>query len=294
MATRSFIKRILSLGRSGEEAEAAPASEGLLGEGAMAASGSGEAALRPSITEILFRRRSQPEAGEAETGTKTETGEQELVPDRAGERRVSRKEETAQKISEGFDNLSGLLKSISEKLETGNARGRALHESIEGLPEVLKSIPETNQAQIEFLGTISKQLDLQTTRAGELVNHLKTLPEILRSLPDTQERLVKQLTGLGEKLERDTENQLAYMRGAQKAQQASLVAFQNTQNKSLNLFHKAQQQSLAVFKHAQAEQAGQIRELIEMSQRSMMRVLLACAGIVGAAIVGAAALYFLR
>jgi hypothetical protein len=289
MSKKSFIKRILTLRRGEESTEKSPAPE--VG-GDIQASQSGEAALKPSITEILFRRRTSideegiPQTESHEAGT--------AVSETALERRVSKKEETAQKISEGFDNLSGLLKSIGSKLEDGNERGRSLADSIEGLPEVLRSIPETNRAQIEFLGTISKQLDLQTTRSGEFIEHLRTLPEILANIPESQRQQAEQLKEITSLLTETSQSQIDYAKSVQKAQQATVAAFQSAQNKSLNLFHKAQQQSISTFQGTQTAQAQQMQAFIERTQRSMNRVFLACATVVGIAAIAAAAIFYLK
>ena len=288
MSRKSFIKRIFTA-RSGEEsAESSQSPEA--GGGVVSASQSGEATLKPSITEILFRRRTSLEEESPDSHEASET-----LSEVSLERRVSKKEETAQKISEGFDNLSGLLKSIGSKLEDGNVRGKALADSIEGLPEVLRSIPETNRAQIEFLGTISKQLDLQTSRSGEFIEHLRTLPEILKSIPESQLRQSDQLKEIAGLLSDTSQKQIDYAKSVQQAQQATVSAFQTAQNKSLNMFHKAQQQSMTTFQGTQTEQSLHLQDFIDRTHRSMNRVLLACASIVGAAVIAAAAaLVFLK
>ena len=291
MARQSFIKRILSLGRVDDEPEHAASGAAVSVGPDLSASVTGEAVLRPSITEMLFRRRNPAE----DDARPQESGESRaLVADRLVEKPMSRKEETAQKISEGFDSLSGLLKSINEKLDTGNERGRVLADSIEELPEVLRSIPETNRAQIEFLGTISKQLDLGNARSGELMEQFRSLPEILRNIPESQRQTAEQLREIATLLSEGTGKQLDWMRTAQEGQQAALNTFQSAQNKSLNLFHKAQQQGLSMVRGAQQEQSRQIQEFLVSSQKSMSRVLIACAGIVGAAVIAVAAMYFLN
>jgi hypothetical protein len=279
MSKPSFIKRILSMGKSEEQGNEGPAT--IAGTGEVQASASGEATLRPSITEILFRRRNTVED---EVEQKESTA---LVPEATAERQLSRREETAQKMTEGLADMSSLLKSINTKLESGNERGRALLDAIEELPEVLRSIPETNQAQIEFLGTISRQLDVQTVRSSEMMDQFKAIPEL-------QKAQTEQLTEIAERLTENSSAQLGHLEGVQKAQQANLQTFQTAQNRSLNLFHKAQQQSLTMLKGAQTQQVRQIEKLVENTQRSMNRVLIACAVVVGVVIVGAAAVFFFK
>ena len=282
MSTPSFIKRFLSLGKGEDESEdgmTESRGEAVTAVGEMQASASGEAAIRPSITEILFRRRGL----EAEDEEAQSTA---LVPDSTAERQLSKREETAQKLTEGLDNMSSLLKGINEKLDAGNERGRALADSIEDLPEVLRSIPETNRAQIEFLGTISRQLDVQSARASEMMDHFQALPTI-------QREQTEKLGMIAERLEQTSATQREHLEGSQQAQQANFQVFQNTQNKSLNLFHKAQQQSLTMLKGAQARQARQLEQLVVNTQKSMNRVMIACAVVVGVVIAGAAAVFFL-
>jgi hypothetical protein len=292
MSKRSLIKRIFSIGKAGEGLEEGVPAEELAGATGVEASPGGEAAVKPSITEILFRRKGGPEPAEEAPAPSGETVTA-LLPDRLGDRRLNRKEETAQKLSEGFDDLSGLLKSINQKLEDSNDRGRMLADSIDELPEVLRSIPETNRAQIEFLGTISKQLDLQTVRSGELIEHFRSLPEILKSIPASQQAHAEQLQSIAAQLSENSTRQMGQFQGLQKSQQQALVAFQSTQNKSLNLFHKAQQQSLSMFKGSQAMQSRQIEEFMARTQRSLKWTLVACSLIVSATALGVAAMVFL-
>jgi len=289
MSKPSFIKRILSLGKTGESADVA--TEGVVATEALDTGVSGEAAVRPSITEILFRRSGPPpvQADERETDDA-----QTVLPEKAGERKISKKEETAQKISEGFDNLSGLLKSIGEKLETGNQHNQSLTDSIEGLPAVLDSIPETNRAQIDFLNTISKQLDLSNRRSGEIMGHFSNLPAILESIPASQEQQSKQLKQISRLLSETTGNQLDFMMKAETRQGEVLESFQKAQKRSLNLFHNAQQESLSAYQHSQEQQSESMAQLVTSSNRSMNRVLIACAGIVGVALVAVAAIVFLN
>ncbi len=277
MSTPSFIKRFLSLGKGEEMSE--DSVDTMTGTGEVQTAVGGEAAIRPSITEILFRRRGlEVEEEEAESTA--------LVPDSTAERQLSRREETAQKLTEGLDNMSSLLKGINEKLDSGNERGRALVDSIEDLPEVLRSIPETNRAQIEFLGTISRQLDLQSVRTSEMMDQFQSIPTL-------QREQTEKLGDIAERLEENSEAQRSHLEGAREAQQANLQVFQNAQNKSLNLFHKAQQQSLSMLKGAQAKQARQLEQLVVNTQKSMNRVMIACVAVVGVVIAGAAAVFFL-
>jgi hypothetical protein len=290
MSKPSFIKRIFSLGRSEETAEAATATEAAASGETLAASASGEAAAQPSITEILFRRSGPPPTEGEETVTEESRA---VVQEKTGERKISKKEETAQKISEGFDNLSGLLKTIGEKLETGNERKGALQDSIEGLPEVLESIPETNRAQIEFLNTISKQLDLSNSRSGEIMEQFKALPAILESIPASQEQHARQLRQISRMLSDTAGNQLDFMKEAEERQSEALESFQSAQKRSLNLFHNAQQESLAAYQKSQDAQRKDMTRMVENSHRSLTRVLVICSAIAGAAVVGVAAMFFL-
>jgi len=287
MAKHSFIKRFLSLGRGGSSTETETAEGGE----ALEASASGEAAVKPSITEILFRRSGAPPATSEERETEGETTRPGL-PEKPTEKKLSRKEETAQKISEGIDNLSGMLKSINSQLETGNDRGRILADAVQELPEVLRSIPETSNAQLEFLGTISKQLDLQSTRTAEVLDCFSGLPEVLKSIPASQERQARQLEHISEELAASATQQMKLMKAAQREQSAAVNTIQAGQKESLNLFHKAQQQTLASYQSAQGEQTARMEEFMERTQRSMNRALLIGAIVVSAALLGTGALIF--
>ncbi len=294
MTPKSFLRRIFSLGRGGESPADAPAVEPMVGEATLSAAPGGEAALRPSIADILFKRHAEEAPGEAPAADVGVAEEESLAPERAAERHLSRREETAQKLSEGLECMSVTLRSINDKLEAGNDRSRLLADTLEELPEVLRSIPETNRATVEFLGTISKQLDLQAARSADLAERLGDLPEILRSIPAGQAAQAAELRGIADRLSVNSTAQLDHLETMQRSQHATLSAFQNTQNRSLNLFHKAQQQSLAAFKSAQTAQAEQMQDFVARTQRTMNRALIACAAIAGASVVAALALVLLR
>jgi hypothetical protein len=282
MSTPSFIKRFLSMGKGEDESDDGGAqlrTDTIAATGEAHSPAAGETAIRPSITEILFRRRGAE-------GEDEEAGSTALVPDTTAERQLSRREETAQKLTEGLDSMSSLLKGINEKLSAGNERSRALVDSIEDLPEVLRSIPETNRAQIEFLGTISRQLDVQSVRTSEMMDQFQAIPRL-------QREQTEKLGEIAERLSDTSAAQRQHLEGVQQAQQANLQVFQSAQNKSLNLFHKAQQQSLAMLKGAQDMQARQLEQLVASTQQTMNRVMITCVVVVSVVIAGAAAAFLL-
>ena len=138
MSKQSFIKRILSLGRGEEGSGEAPETEALAattladsslaGGGAMEATAGGEAALKPSITEILFRRRSGEEV--AETETKDEA--RPVVPEHLAERRLSTREETAQTLAILARRLRGRTLGLFTSLARMRDAGDRLSQLLEG------------------------------------------------------------------------------------------------------------------------------------------------------------------
>jgi len=228
----------------------------------------------------------------------TKPGENRLPPEPEVETRTpviatrgrAKKEEMALKLTEGFDNLGKLLKNVNENLEASGERAERMAQELEGLPEVLKQIPETNRAQVEFLGAISRQLDVQNSRNAELSENLSSLPELLKIIPEGHQTHAEKLGMIADQIATNSRSQLQQFQAVQKAQDATFVALRNSQNKSINLVNKAQQSALTVFKQAQASQARQVQTLIDKTQKNLHRTLLYAAGIMGAAIVGAVVL----
>lgn len=243
------------------------------------------------------------EVGDTDSGTVTEDTveiESNRLPPEAEERTpiiaarsLGKKEEMAKKLTEGFDNLGQLLQNVNTNLEASGERAERMVQELEGLPDVLKSIPETNRAQIEFLGAISRQLDVQNSRNSELSENLSSLPELLRIIPEGHQNQAEKLAVIADQISANSRSQQQQFQAVQKAQDATFVALRNSQNKSINLVNKSQQSALTVFKQAQASQARQVQSLIDKTQKSLNRTLLYAAGMMGAAIIGAVALTLL-
>jgi hypothetical protein len=120
------------------------------------------------------------------------------------------------------------------------------------------------------------------------------LPAILESIPASQEQQSKQLKTISRLLSETTGNQLEFMEKAEERQVEVLESFQTAQKRSLNMFHNAQQESLAAYQRSQEQQSEQLSRLVEHTNRSMTRVLVVCAAIVGVAMCGVAAIFFLN
>ena len=295
MPRKSLLSRLFRIGH----AEPEPALETVGDLGTM----SEAAGEEEKGTETHFERATDAVPSGTATETKPDLGSSRLPPEEKEEtvekeakppvvtgKPLSKREETAQKLSEGFDNLSDLLRSVNGNLEASGERSEKMAQDLEGLPEVLKQIPETNRAQIEFLGAISRQLDVQNSRNSELADSLKSLPELLQIIPEGNRHQAEKLAQIADHLSVSSQTQAEQFRAVQKAQDATFVALRNSQNKSINLVNKSQQSALTVFKQSQASQARQIQSLIDRTQKSMNKTVLVAAAMMGAAILGAVVL----
>jgi hypothetical protein len=289
MARKNLFQRLFRMGH----AEPEPALEVAGDSTAAMSSESKEDAAKD--TEVRIERAADS------TGTKTAERKTlgssrlpaEEVPPPVPARQVSKKEEMAQKLTDGFDNLSMLLKGVNLNLESSSSRAEKLASDFEGLPGVLKSIPETNRAQIEFLGAISRQLDVQNSRNTELVDSLKSLPDLLEIIPEGNRVQTEQLAQIADHINSNSKTQLQQFQAVQKAQDATFVALRNSQNKSITLVTKSQEAALSVFKQSQASQARQIQTLIDRTQKSLNKTLMVAAGLISAGVIIAAALAIL-
>lgn len=215
------------------------------------------------------------------------------------------REELGERVADGFQDLSRLLSTIKETLQS---RDGQVQQSLQALPGFLQQVPRIQRAEIECLAQISKQLEHMGSGTRDVIARLDGLPDLLRTLMLGQseqakflEDLQARLTGalevqslaLREGLERgrrQAETQLALVQSLAATQQDIFATFQNTQNRALNVFHRAQQQTQQQHRETQQVLSRQVEVLVERVHDAQTRVFwlsigfaaLAAAGLVAA------------
>lgn len=215
------------------------------------------------------------------------------------------REELGERVVSGFQDLSRLLGTIKETLQS---RDGQVQQTLQALPGFLQQVPRIQRAEIECLAQISKQLEHMGSGTRDVIARLDGLPDLLRTLMLGQseqakflEDLQARLTGalevqslaLREGLERgrrQAETQLALVQSLAATQQDIFATFQNTQNRALNVFHRAQQQTQQQHRETQQVLSRQVEVLVERVHDAQTRVFwlsigfaaLAAAGLVAA------------
>lgn len=95
---------------------------------------------------------------------------------------MSRDEEIALKLQEGFTGLSTVLRGIDTKIDQQQKTSEELIVSVKKIPEMMKDMPDASRAGLELLNTISSILEYQGRTTGELLSKMRELPGSLESM----------------------------------------------------------------------------------------------------------------
>jgi chromosome segregation ATPase len=94
----------------------------------------------------------------------------------------AKRDNAIENLQRGIGALSDLLVSLRDNMERQSQRQEELLNQFAGLPDVLRSIPESNRLQNEALGAIQVSIERQTTQQSKLGEVLERL-----SAADTQQ-----------------------------------------------------------------------------------------------------------
>lgn len=211
----------------------------------------------------------------------------------SAQKKLTPKEETTLRITEGFGELSGLLKTISSKMDRENESRRELAGQLRELPGIVRQIPQATQAQTEVLRSISAQMEQQNRATQSFMERFGALPEVLKELPETARLQADVLKKMAQEMEIQNSSVSHSLNEINTASKESLASFKATQNKALNIFYKAQKETLIAFKRSQEEQARQFQRFIHSALKSNSKMLLIFFLAVMVVIAGALVLNFI-
>lgn len=272
-------------------------------------------AAEPPPDSLLGRlfggRRADPAAAAPDTGgaPRAATPGALEVEAQAAPHAYRVREEIGERVASGFQDLSRLLSTIKETLQS---RDGQVQQTLQALPGFLQQVPRIQRAEIECLAQISKQLEHMGSGSRDMLARLDGVPDLLRTLQlgqTEQARFLDALQGrmaaaleaqgraLAEGLDRSrrqSETQLALIQSLAVTQQDIFATFQNTQNRALNVFHRAQQQTQAQHRETQQVLSRQVEQLVDRVHSAQTRVFwlsigfagLAAAGLVAALLLG--------
>jgi len=148
--------------------------------------------------------------------------------------RLSGKEEVANRLKEGFDNLSSLLGTINSHLEIQKGKQHDLGHHVRDLPDLLRNIHQ------------------------QIVNQ----HQAFSSLRDT-------LLGI----ERSMENQSGALRELEAGYRETVESFHGSQDKALAAFQRSQRETLESFRRSQERQGRQFEEVLRQTQHAFTKLL---------------------
>jgi len=189
------------------------------------------------------------------------------------------REMTIQQLKEGYGEVVETMKSVRSHLDQQAGRNEQMLELMKGIPEVLKTIPESARNQERMLGAIQTSLDRQNETASHLTNAIV-------SLAAASEKQGTTLQGINERIE---------------AEGATREAL-NTGVSNLNNTLGGVQESSAATResmHAISEQSRlndeRMRDMYQRSQRTtLMMVILCLAVVLGVLALGLYLLWFIN
>ena len=238
----------------------------------------------------------------------------------------SAKDEAVSAITDSFRELTGLLGSVTERLDRQDTRATDLADQLTELPEYLRTLPRLQQEQTDALKGIGdvagargrwgeeqskalRELSMRVTEGSEAV------AGALRRLPEVQEEQSRAVHVLGERMAESTEavhgladglakipeefrqhaqmQEEAIRQVASAQQQTAKVIYAGNQ-KTLQLFHQATQKTLQTAQKQALAQQEQMEDLLHASISNMKRMFVLAAAFMGAALIGVIALLWLR
>lgn len=189
------------------------------------------------------------------------------------------REMTIQQLKEGYGEVVETMKSVRTHLDQQAGRNEQMLELMKGIPEVLKTIPESARNQERMLGAIQTSLDQQNETAGHLTNAIV-------SLAAASEKQGTTLQGINERMEAEGATREALNVGVTNLNQ-TMGGVQESST--------ATRESM----HAISEQARlndeRMRDMYQRSQRTtIMMVVLCLAVVLGALALGLYMLWFIN
>lgn len=189
------------------------------------------------------------------------------------------REMTIQQLKEGYGEVVETMKSVRTHLDQQAGRNEQMLDLMKGIPEVLKSIPESSQRQTEMLSVIQQNLERQNETAGHLTNAIV-------SLASASEKQGTTLQGINERMEAEGATREALNTG---------VSNLNHTLGGVTESSTATRESM----HALSEQSRmndeRMRDMYQRSQRTTIMMVILCLGVVlGALALGLYILWFIN
>jgi len=297
----SIVSRLFGFGRRRAPEETAPAEAAAP---AVGGNGHGE-------EESGFARTDGPaKGGEVAAEIDLDADEPRItVPEQVIRiRGVKRRDEVVTAIGDSFRELTGLLTSVSDRLDRQDSRTGDLADQLREVPEYLRALPRLHEENNQALRTLGE-------RVGESNEIARAAAHYLARIPEVAEEQARAVHGLGEKIAEGTEAvhgvadaiaripdeireralaQEEALRQVATAQQQTAKVMHVGHQKSLQLFHQATKSTLESVQRTTRQQRQQMEQILQQSAANMKRMFVLAACFMGATVLAVVALLFLR
>ena len=130
------------------------------------------ATLKQRMGALLAKMRANQDAGEAEVVR--------LESDEAPKREV-----TIAQLKQGYGEVVETMQAVRTHLDDQATRSAEMMETMRGLPEVLRTIPEATRVQTQLLKAIQSHLESQNTTNGHLTDAINGMARSAREQDET-------------------------------------------------------------------------------------------------------------
>ncbi len=154
-------------------------------------------------------------------------------------------------IKQGYGEVIQTMASLRQHLDEQSQRSDQMLRMMDGLPELLRSIPEQTRVQTQLLRAIASQLDSQNTTNGHLTEAIQSLSKAA----DKQDHTLGQVR-----------EHLAAESNTRKELHAGIVTLNSTLE-SVEASNFAARDALRTVTEQQQERDEQVRSMFRRSQR---------------------------
>ena len=185
-------------------------------------------------------------------------------------RKISRKEETAIKISEGLNELSQLMRCVGEQLDTHHRERVDLNEAMKPLHEFLSGYPQAAEQSTRALEAIRDEVVEQRKSSNALLEKISDLPDAIKELPVVGRQQVTILQGVlrnAEEHNRKLTEVLATVESATSRNVDAIHDLKDLQAQALEVMTRTQQETYREFDRRNRTQQKDLASMMSRTNK---------------------------
>lgn len=186
-------------------------------------------------------------------------------------RKISRKEETAIKISDGLNELSQLMKCVGEQLDSHHSERAELGQAMQPLKEFLGSYPAAAEKSAVALEAIREEVVGQRKTSEALLEKMADLPDAIRELPVVGQQQVTLLQGVlrnAEEHNRKLTQMSASVESAASRSVDAICDLKDLQREALEVMTRTQQDTYREFDRRNSRQQKDLAGLVSRTNKN--------------------------